>query len=428
MDVVIFLFYFFFQKLHPCQLCLQHIDSVSLYIYKPPTHCSSQTAQLTPMSTTFLLSSSFPVVSRGPPEFDPQFMLSDGIPGQFMSSYWLNEDVTSSGMPTSYSSTDTNGGSYFSSMLSSSSSFCSPESGSISPPLSATEDNMYGWVLEEPIPSNLDNPSHESSPSPFSAASDSSSATSLSGMYEGAEVCRAPTEMGVIPEALSVNPLSIDGYYLPRSVPSSYVKPEPVVPDAVLSTEQNQASTNEILLRKMPYTKWVKLSPMSEPRISRIKTLAAEKGIDVESVESVLTLYSNTRNKPDNEVNRFRGDNVYIKITMGSGAFVANDDNEDTKCDGKKKNHRNQKPYHVKRPLNSFMLYRKSQTQSAMAYATSSKFKLNHQNISQIVGLMWQTESNSLKSEFARFAGQEKELHRALYPDYKFCPQKKKKI
>jgi hypothetical protein len=398
------------------------------------------------MSLAFVMSTTpSPTVSRKPssvslaesPEDDPQFMLSDAVPGQFMSSLWLNEDLVTSNIPTSYSSTDTDGGSYFSSVFSSgSSSFYSPESVSISPPLSATEDsnNMYGWVLEEPIPTTLET-SHDGSTSPFSPVSASSSATSLSSLYGGGGSATtewtAPGDViGVVPEALSMNPMSMEGYYMPPSIPPSYVESAPApapAPETLLNIEQNRARTNEIL-RKMSYTKWVKLSPMSEPRVARIKALAAEKGIDVETVESVLTLYSNTRDKPDNEVNRFRGDDVYIKITMGSGAFVANDDNEDTRTDGKKKKHRKQKPHYVKRPLNSFMLYRKSQTQSAMAYAMSSQLKLNHQNISQIIGLMWQTESKELKDEFARFAGQEKELHRALHPDYKFCPQKKKRI
>ena len=91
------------------------------------------------------------------------------------------------------------------------------------------------------------------------------------------------------------------------------------------------------------------------------------------------------------------------------------------------KNSRKSRPDYVKRPLNSFMLYRKSQTQSAMAYAVHSHLKLNHQNISQIIGLMWQTEDKEVKDHFARFAGKEKELHRVLHPDYKFCPQKKKR-
>uniref|UniRef100_A0A060TJ66 ARAD1D44660p n=1 Tax=Blastobotrys adeninivorans TaxID=409370 RepID=A0A060TJ66_BLAAD len=184
-------------------------------------------------------------------------------------------------------------------------------------------------------------------------------------------------------------------------------------------------------------TKWVKLSPMTAQRIEKIKQLAGAKGIDLDTVESVLTLYSDPRKRVDNEVNRFCGDDVYIKITMGAGSTASSPSDESPSSSllhrrssedlGRKKKHRKNKPNYVKRPLNSFMLYRKSQTQSAMAYAIASQLKLNHQNISQIIGLMWQTESKELKDEFAKFAGQEKEIHKALHPDYKFCPQKKQR-
>ncbi|ANB14184.1 hypothetical protein AWJ20_5143 [Sugiyamaella lignohabitans] len=237
------------------------------------------------------------------------------------------------------------------------------------------------------------------------------------------------TTGAMTPPGSSVVAAAAAGHSMPMSPPSPHSSASPPSP---LSPQQTRERQNEII-KKMSYTKWVKLSRMTEQRIAKIKSLATEKGIDIETVESVLTIYSSTKGKQDNEVNRFRGDDVYIKITMGSGAFVANnDDSADVTAgpDGtiiKKKKHRKQKPHYVKRPLNSFMLYRKSQTQSAMAYAVSSQLRLNHQNISQIIGLMWQTESKELKEEFARIADQEKDLHRALHPDYKFCPQKKKR-
>ncbi|CAN6654865.1 hypothetical protein TRVA0_027S01530 [Trichomonascus vanleenenianus] len=180
-----------------------------------------------------------------------------------------------------------------------------------------------------------------------------------------------------------------------------------------------------------PYSKWVKLTPMTTERVARIKQLANEKGIDLDTVESVLKIYSQKNNGAvESGLNRFCGDDVFIKITMG-GSSSGNSANDRVvrRPDGSivKKKQRKQRPDYVKRPLNSFMLYRKSQTQSAMAYALSSQLKLNHQNISQIIGLMWQTESKELKAEFAKFAGHEKEIHKALHPDYKFCPQKKNK-
>ena len=198
----------------------------------------------------------------------------------------------------------------------------------------------------------------------------------------------------------------------------------------------NIVDSTPVVAKVMPqsYVKWVKLTRMSPQRIERIKALANDKGIGIDTVDSVLTLYSN-EDRADNEVNRYCGEDVYIKITMGNSMQSNSDEEPITKRRYRskienpihKKKHRKQKPNYVKRPLNSFMLYRKSQTQSAMAYALSTNLKLNHQNISQIIGLMWQTESKEIKDEFAKFAGQEKELHKALYPDYKFCPQKKNK-
>lgn len=183
------------------------------------------------------------------------------------------------------------------------------------------------------------------------------------------------------------------------------------------------------ILRKCVCSKWVKLTRMSPGRTERIRGLAKAKNIDMETVNNVLALYTQNKSRGDTKINRFEGDDVYIKITMGSGStgISMDSDFEINEQSYTKKKHRKKRPDHVKRPLNSFMLYRKSQTQSAMAFAVNSQLKLNHQNISQIIGLMWQTESKELKDEFANFARQEKEVHRALHPDYKFCPQKKAK-
>lgn len=224
------------------------------------------------------------------------------------------------------------------------------------------------------------------------------------------------------------------------------------------STSSQDSRISNDLVKKGVYTEWVKLSRMTPQRVERIKALGKEKGIDAATVEAVLTLYANTQ-RIDNDINRYRGEDVYIKITMGSalleepellansGPMTSMDDSvvgsssklrrksslddlagSNTSQRNNKLQHRRSKSAnYIKRPLNSFMLYRRSQTQSAMAFAMSSQLKLNHQNISQIIGLMWQTEQKEIKDEFAKFAGQEKELHKILYPDYKFCPQKRRK-
>lgn len=181
-------------------------------------------------------------------------------------------------------------------------------------------------------------------------------------------------------------------------------------------------------VEELTETKRVKLTRMSNERIEKIKTLAAGKGITADTVLSVLTLYTpegrkrclNTATGNING-NTLDSDDIYLDIVMNGGG------DDDPAKRGKKAHTRKTKPNHIKRPLNSFMLYRKSQTQSAMAFALHSQLKLNHQNISQIIGLMWQTEEQNVKRQFAVFASKEKELHKVLHPEYKFCPQKKKR-
>lgn len=242
-------------------------------------------------------------------------------------------------------------------------------------------------------------------------------------------------------------------------------------------TQQQQQQQSILAARRanaeeLQQTKMVKLTRMTPERIETIKKLAEEKGIQPSVVESVLLLYTPAgrdkyfKGKPiEDDMSKLEGDDIYIKIVVNGGGVSLTED-ELRLTDVTQQYQQQQQPMlynqflyagspgnpaaaaaaaaaaqacrsgrrnrkarvgHVKRPLNSFMLYRKSQTQSAMAYAVHSELKLNHQNISQIVGLMWQTESKEVKEQFAHFAGREKEIHRVLHPDYKFCPQKKKK-
>lgn len=220
----------------------------------------------------------------------------------------------------------------------------------------------------------------------------------------------------------------------------SYIKSSPPSSPSLLISPVSDAAELAMRMRRksvaeeITQTHMVKLTRMSPERIEHIKGLAEEKGINPHTVEAVLTLYtpSGRRHYLQNidqsaqQNHQVYGDDIYINITMNGGY---SDDDFTAPLNKKKstKNSRKSRPDYVKRPLNSFMLYRKSQTQSAMAYAVHSQLKLNHQNISQIIGLMWQTESKEVKDQFARFAGKEKELHRVLHPDYKFCPQKKKR-
>ncbi|KAG4302919.1 hypothetical protein PCK1_000862 [Pneumocystis canis] len=72
----------------------------------------------------------------------------------------------------------------------------------------------------------------------------------------------------------------------------------------------------------------------------------------------------------------------------------------------------------IKRPLNSFMLYRRDKQSSIPTN--------NHQSISRIIGEMWKRETIEEKERYAEMALRERERHAKEYPDYKFLPRKKK--
>lgn len=82
---------------------------------------------------------------------------------------------------------------------------------------------------------------------------------------------------------------------------------------------------------------------------------------------------------------------------------------EDGKCPGK-----------VKRPMNSFMLYRK-------AYQNRTKdwcLQNNHQVVSQVCGDSWPLEPESVKEQFSEWARIERQNHQNAHPGYKFSPAK----
>jgi hypothetical protein len=170
--------------------------------------------------------------------------------------------------------------------------------------------------------------------------------------------------------------------------------------------------------------RWVRLSKMTDRRSREIRNMARDKGIDVATTEYVLALYG-CRQRPAaySDVMEFRDGDIWLKVVMGE---------DDTSGGGSldrpsRRRRRKRQADRVKRPLNSFMLYRRSQTQAAMAAAAAAQTKINHQSMSLILGLMWQTETKDLREQFAQLASEEKELHRTLHPEYKFCPQKRKK-
>jgi hypothetical protein len=77
-------------------------------------------------------------------------------------------------------------------------------------------------------------------------------------------------------------------------------------------------------------------------------------------------------------------------------------------------------PGKVKRPMNSFMLYRK-------AYQNRTKdwcLQNNHQVVSQVCGDSWPLEPEEVKEKFTQWAKLERQNHQNAHPGYKFSPTK----
>jgi hypothetical protein len=77
-------------------------------------------------------------------------------------------------------------------------------------------------------------------------------------------------------------------------------------------------------------------------------------------------------------------------------------------------------PGKVKRPMNSFMLYRK-------AYQNRTKdwcLQNNHQVVSQVCGDSWPLEPDVVKDQFSEWARIERINHQNAHPGYKFSPTK----
>lgn len=72
------------------------------------------------------------------------------------------------------------------------------------------------------------------------------------------------------------------------------------------------------------------------------------------------------------------------------------------------------------RPPNAFILYRKNQ----QAHILRQNANLCNNDVSRIIGSMWNGESPAVKEQFHLLAQEMKEKHRAMYPMYRYCPRK----
>lgn len=80
-------------------------------------------------------------------------------------------------------------------------------------------------------------------------------------------------------------------------------------------------------------------------------------------------------------------------------------------------------PGRIKRPMNSFMLYRKAFQNHTKAYCEHN----NHQVVSKVCGASWDMEPESIRKQFADWAKQERTNHQKAHPGYKFAPAKPNK-
>jgi hypothetical protein len=77
-------------------------------------------------------------------------------------------------------------------------------------------------------------------------------------------------------------------------------------------------------------------------------------------------------------------------------------------------------PGKVKRPMNSFMLYRKAYQNRAKEWCLQN----NHQVVSQVCGDSWPLEPDEIKDQFGEWARLERLNHQNAHPGYKFSPTK----
>ncbi|KAK1781347.1 hypothetical protein QBC45DRAFT_449357 [Copromyces sp. CBS 386.78] len=80
-------------------------------------------------------------------------------------------------------------------------------------------------------------------------------------------------------------------------------------------------------------------------------------------------------------------------------------------------------PGKVKRPMNAFMLYRKTYQGVAKGWADEH----NHQVVSRVCGMSWPMEPEQVREQFKAWAEKERENHQQAFPDYKFTPTKPSK-
>ncbi|CEP10159.1 hypothetical protein [Parasitella parasitica] len=111
-------------------------------------------------------------------------------------------------------------------------------------------------------------------------------------------------------------------------------------------------------------------------------------------------------NKPKSASPRFSSAKAYAPYSLSPSPSVANNTAEVEK---------------IPRPLNSFMIFRLEKQREIVDKCPGA----NHRDISKIISKWWKELPKNDKDWYVAEAEKRKAEHKALYPDYKFCPQKR---
>ncbi|CAF1049427.1 unnamed protein product [Didymodactylos carnosus] len=82
-----------------------------------------------------------------------------------------------------------------------------------------------------------------------------------------------------------------------------------------------------------------------------------------------------------------------------------------------------QKPIHIKRPMNAFMVW----AQAARKNMTNNLTTVNNAQLSKTLGKLWKTLPPEQRKPFVEEAERIREQHKKDYPDYKYQPKRKVK-
>ncbi|ODV90370.1 hypothetical protein CANCADRAFT_31361 [Tortispora caseinolytica NRRL Y-17796] len=193
----------------------------------------------------------------------------------------------------------------------------------------------------------------------------------------------------------------------------------------------------------------VELTPMSKERASALLNQAEDKEVPRALVEDVIfRSYDQSRNvlyitKQSVEASLETKQQPAANSDEGETASTLLSSSATGSASETKKSER------VKKPLNSFMMYRKFQIRrfypellrkdTPMSRSKGRKQRRSHDtlqhlspqirfnHVSQVMALLWNTEGPQVKNQLSRIAIEGKEMHHLLHPEFKYSKSSNKK-